>query len=166
MLPSTPAQRGHSLWEGWQDPSEEQKRRKPGIQLPVVLSKRSRAQGSSCEVGDASQHWQGQGWHKSPPTTVTAAYFSKHITKEAKYTFSIQITQSSDSPEPKNKSLWIVPGPELDCLQTKPCSASSQSEPLLCPWAPSGTGQGGSVCPHLPQFQPRGSVVAHPKEWW
>lgn len=60
-----------------------------------VLSKRSGVGGSSCEVGDASWHWQGQGWHKSPPTAVTGAYFSKHITKEAKYTFSIQLPKAA-----------------------------------------------------------------------
>lgn len=40
-----------------------------------------------------------------------------------------------------------MPGPELDCLQTKPRSASSQTEPSLSLWAPSGTGQGGPVSP-------------------
>lgn len=51
-----------------------------------------------------------------------------------------------------------MPGPELDCLQTKPCSASSQPEPPLCLWAPGGSGQAGSVCSHL--LQPRGVVVS------
>lgn len=73
-----------------------------------VLSKRSMAGGSSCEVGDASQHWQGQGWYKSPP--VTGAYFSKHITKEAKYTFSIQFPKAAIAQSLKINPFGLCPG--------------------------------------------------------
>ena len=99
----------------------------------------------------ARRRWRGQGWHKSPPAAVTRGYFSKQITKEAKYTFFHSVPQSGDSPDPKNKSLLIVPGPELDCLRTKP----AQLHPSLSPLPRSGppvTRDGVAPCPlHLPR---------------
>lgn len=102
---------GQSLRDGWQDPSGKQKKKGTWNPAPnSMLSKRSRAGGSSCEVGDASWHWQGQGWHKSPPTAVTGAYFSKHITKEAKYTFSIQLPKAAIAQSLKINPFGLCPG--------------------------------------------------------